>query len=174
MKTKVFPLVFMCFTLIIESQIAFGQASIYAFKAETRKIEPFQYVYYEYRGSYMNAFTAFPQLSEYVDAENIETDLYSLGVFYDDPSLVTENDLRSEIGIMIKQKIKDGQYKCKKVDGFKAAVIRYNNMDEIENAYAALTKYMKEKNLTPVGPAYEFYYSFDENNFDAEILFPVK
>lgn len=174
MKTPVLLLIATFFTLSVMAQVSEQQIASYPFKAETKKIEPFQYLYYEYKGAYMNAFTAFPQLVEYIENEKIETDLYSLGVYYDDPSQVAENDLRSEIGMMVKEKVKSDRYKCKKVEGFKAATIRYNNMAEIQTAYAALAKYMQEKNLTPVGPSYEFYYSYDENNIDAEIIFPVK
>lgn len=174
MKTNVLLIIFAFFTHSGMSQISKEQIASYPYKAEIKEIEPFQYLYYEYKGSYMEAFTAFPQLAEYIENENIETNKYSLGVYYDDPSQVAENDLRSEIGMMVKQKVKSDRFKYKKVDGFKAATIRYKNIDEIQTAYAVLSKYMQEKKLTPVGPAFEFYYTYNENNIDAEIIFPVK
>ena len=175
MKTKTCVLILTFFTVSVMAQVSEEKIADYPYKAEVKQIEPFQYLYYEYKGSYMNAFMAFPKLMEYIESERIEMGLYSLGVYYDDPAEVAENELRSEIGMMIKEKVKgNDMYKFKKVDGFKAATIKYSDMSEIQTAYAVLVKYMQSKNLTPIGPAYEIYYSYDENNIDTEIVFPVK
>lgn len=144
-------------------------------EVEVRHIEPFQYVYYEFKGSYMEAFKDFPKLMEYLGKNGIQPGKYSLGVYYDDPLDVPEKDLRSEIGMMVTkpEKVSDG-YKYKNVDGFKAATIRYTEMEQIMDAYDKVFKYVESNGMTPAGAPYEFYYSYEPGNLDCEIIVPVE
>jgi hypothetical protein len=78
MKTTAFLIVIYFTTLGLSAQFSNEQIASYPHKAEVKQIDPFQFAYYEYRGSYTNAYTAFPNLVEYInlciDSRQVEKD----------------------------------------------------------------------------------------------------
>ncbi|MBN1180948.1 MAG: GyrI-like domain-containing protein [Bacteroidales bacterium] len=146
-----------------------------AFEAKVREVDGFHMVYYEFKGPYDQAFGEFMSLMEYLASNNIEMGPNALGIFYDDPQDVAPENLRSDVGFMVKSPAPSGEkFKYKKVEGFKAVSVKYYSMEDIQKAYESLGEYLVQSDLTPKGPAYEIYYSSDPNVVDTEILMPVE
>lgn len=145
------------------------------FKIEIRKIDDIHMVYYEFMGPYQNCFNDFPKLMEYIQKNQLPMGPYSLGLFYDDPEEVPAEKLRSEPGFMVQGPVKVGDgFKYKKIPATKAVTTRYKSMEEIMPAYAAISNYIMENKLSTAEYSMEIYYSYDEKNVDAEIIFLLK
>ena len=146
-----------------------------AFEVKVKEVDGFHMVYYEFKGPYDQAFGEFMALMEYLANNNIEMGPNALGIFYDDPEETAAEELKSDVGFMVKGPAPSGErFKYKKVDGFKAVSVKYYSMADIQKAYEVLGKYIVESDLVPTGPAYEIYYSNDPNVVDTEILMPVE
>jgi AraC family transcriptional regulator len=145
------------------------------FEVTVKNTDAIHMVYYEFTGPYKDSFNDFGKLMEYMQTNNISMGSNALGVFYDDPEMLPEDELRSEAGYMVTGKVdvSDG-YKYKKIDGKKVLSVWYNNMDEIMPAYAALGKYAEENHVQLEGYSIEIYYGMDPENMKTEILMPVK
>jgi effector-binding domain-containing protein len=145
------------------------------FKVTVRNMEDIHMIYYEFTGPYMNSFNDFGKLMEYVQANNIPVGQNTLGVYYDDPEQVPEDQLRSEIGYVLTDKAEaTGDYKYKKIDACKALSVWYYSMEEIMPAYNAIGKYAEDNNVEIVGYSIEIYHGFDPEEMKAEILMPIK
>lgn len=145
-----------------------------AFKPTIRDVEEIQMIYYTHIGPYMESFNDYGRLMAHIQSNNIAMGPYGLGIFYDDPELVPENKLRSEIGIMVTAPFKETEmYKFKKIPAGKAVSVRYTSMQDIYPAYNALAKFIDEKKLKTEEYSIEIYYSSDPNIVDAEILMMI-
>jgi effector-binding domain-containing protein len=141
------------------------------FNVYIRTCEAIPFIYYEHKGPYNEAFNNFGQLMKYIQQNNIATGAFSVGIYYDDPSTVAPELLRSEAGFSIKQPVKETEmFKCKTVPSGKAVCVRYTSMDEIVPAYEALEKYISENQLKTAPYSIELYYGNDPTKIDAEIL----
>ncbi len=144
------------------------------FPVSVKKVNGFHFLYYEFKGPYMAAFKGFNKIIEYMKQNKIEAGECSVGVYYDDPQKVKPENLRSEIGFMVKSKIKtNGKFKYRKIEGFKAAFTRYKSMADIPGAWRALGSYVYKNKLTVTGPGFEFYKAYS-SVINAECLMPVK
>lgn len=145
------------------------------FKIEIRKIDEIHMVYYEFTGAYQDCFNDFPKLMEYMQKNQLPMGPYSLGLFYDDPENVPEEKLRSEAGFMVQRPVTVGNgFKYKKLPARKAVTTRYKSMEEIMPAYAAISNYIIKNKISTEDFSMELYYSYDEKEVDAEIVFFLK
>ena len=132
-------------------------------------------VYYKFTGPYMNSFNDFGKLMEYINTNEIPMGPYALGVFYDDPAQVPEDQLKSEAGYMVQEEVEvSDNFFYKKIPAGKAVSLKYHSMEEIMPAYEAIAKFMQEKEIKTVPYSIEIYYSPDPSVVDAEILFLIK
>jgi effector-binding domain-containing protein len=174
MKTKIF------FTLFVLSLTLMAMAqeekSLCHDKLEVsiRDVDEIHMVYYKFTGPYMNSFNDFGKLMEYLKTNEIPMGPHALGIFYDDPAQVPEDQLRSEAGFMIqgKAEIADGFY-YRNIPATKAVTVKYKSIEDIMPAYEAIAKYLQEKEIKTVPYSIEIYYSTDPNVVDAEILFLI-
>ncbi len=145
-----------------------------AMQVEVKDIPEIQMVYYEFKGPYMQSFSKFTALMDFIKNNNIPLGEHALGIFYDDPMAVPEDQLKSEAGFMVKSIVepKEG-FLYRKIPACKAVAIRYKSYDEIMPAYQAISKYISEKNLKTAPYSIEVYYSSDPSVVDAEILMPI-
>ncbi len=146
-----------------------------SFEVTVKTIDDIHMIYYKFKGPYMNSFNDFGKLMEYVQANNVPVAQNTLGVYYDDPEQVPEDQLRSEVGYILTDKTEEtGNYKYKKIDGCKALSVWYYSMDEIMPAYEAIGKYAEENDVEIEGYSIEIYHGFDPEEIKAEILMPIK
>ena len=146
------------------------------FPVTEKDVAGFHIVYYEFTGPYQKAFEQFGPFMAYLRQNGIETGPYSVGIYLDNPQMTAPENLRSEIGFMVKKEVKtSGIYKYKKVEGFKAISTWYHSMDEIQGAWNALGAYLMKNSLIPAGPGYEFYKADkDPSIISAECFFPIR
>lgn len=145
------------------------------FKVEIKDVEDIHMVYYEYTGPYQKSFNDFGNLMAYLGKNNIPLGAYSLGIFYDDPATVPENELRSEAGYSVQKAVNVTEgYKFKTIPASKALSVRYNSVEEIMLAYGALSEYIAEHKIKTKPFSLEIYHSYEKNYLDAEILFLVE
>ena len=144
-------------------------------KVEIKDMNEVQMVYYEYTGPYMKSFDDFERLMGYLQNQKVQLGPHALGIFYDDPGEVPENELRSEAGHMVLRQIKtEKPYMYKKLEACKAVSVKYYSMEEIMPAYEAIAKFVEENKLTLKGFSIEIYYSNDPEKIDTEILMPLE
>ena len=144
-------------------------------EVKIRNVESFEIIYYEFTGSYKDAFSEYEHLMNFVKENNVTMGPYYVGVYFDNPEEVPENELKSWPGHMVSGKFKENEtYKYKKYKACKAVSVTYNTMEEIMLAYAALGKYVQENNIDTEPYSIEVYKSEDPKNMDAEILMFIK
>jgi effector-binding domain-containing protein len=173
MKTKtLFTIALIISSLIVSAQTP---QTMKEFNPAIRTVDEIQMVYYSFTGPYMQSFDDFGQLMGHIQANNLPMGAYSLGIYYDDPNVVPENELRSEIGYMVTAPVSETKkFKYKKIPAGKAVSVRYTSMDEIYPAYEAISKYIMENKIETESFSLEIYYSNDPSVIDAEILMPIK
>lgn len=145
------------------------------FEIEIKELPEMHLVYYEFTGAYPAAMEKFEDLMKYLMANSIALGPHSMGIFYDDPAVVPENELRSEIGFLVNGpvEVSDG-YKYKKIEACKAVCTKYTSMEEIMAAYGEISGYIVENKLDTAPYSMELYYGNDPNVIDAEIAFTIK
>jgi len=137
-----------------------------------RKVDKIQLIYYNHTGPYQQAFSNFGQLMGYIQQNQLPIGPNSIGIYYDDPETVPENELRSEVGFMLMKPVEGSDnFKYKEIPAGKAVSIRYTSWEEISPAYEAIGKYIAENNINTVPYSVEIYYSSDPSVVDSEILF---
>ncbi len=142
------------------------------FEVVVKDVEGFHFIYYEFTGPYHKAWNKFPTLTNFLEINEIDYGPYPVGIYLDNPEAVNEENLRSEIGFMLKTKPeKTGLYKYKWVEPCKVAAARYDSWEDSKNVWNAIVRYMMSNGLMPGGAGMEFYYS--EKGVDNEAMMPV-
>lgn len=131
------------------------------------KMGPYLLVYEEYVGPYMNTGKVFDKVYNAVKNDGIET-TRGLGIYFDDPSRVPADKLRSECGVVIEGKdaskfaAVSKKYMSKKIKASDSLVVEFPIRNAFSymvgpmKAYPALAKYARSKNYKMAG-AYELY-----------------
>jgi len=131
------------------------------------KMGPYLLVYEEYVGPYMNTGKVFDKVYNAVKNDGIET-TRGLGVYFDDPSKVPADKLRSECGVVIESKDAakfarvSRKYMSKKIKASDSLVVEFPIRSSFSymigpmKAYPALGKYAQSKNYEIKG-TYELY-----------------
>lgn len=165
------PIAFLKITLMAQENVTTSENK---FTVTVKDVQEINMVYYEFTGPYEQSFNNFGQLMAYIQQNNIPMGASSLGIYYDDPAIVSADKLRSEIGISVSKKVETtGDYKFKTIAAGKAVSVKYYSMNEIMQAYEAISKYIMDNGLKTVPYSLELYYSADPNVIDAEILFLI-
>jgi len=136
-------------------------------QAYESKMGPFTIIYESFTGPYAETGPVFNKVFEALKAEGIET-TRGLGIYYDDPSKVPPDKLRSDCGIVIEEKdlakfnqIKN-KFKVKHLPQKDSVVIEFPIRNMLSymigpmKAYPALMKYAEEKGYQ-WGRSYELY-----------------
>lgn len=121
-----------------------------------KEMGPYTYVYREFTGPYNETGPVFDKVFKEIEAEGIQT-TRGIGIYYDDPSTVPAEKLRSHVGVIIEPKdserldeIKD-KYNVGKINRGKAAVFTLPIKNSLSYmigpaiAYPTLMSYMTEK-----------------------------
>jgi len=131
------------------------------------KMGPYLFVYEEYTGPYMNTGKVFDKVYNAVKSDGIETEK-GLGIYFDNPSQVPAEKLRSQCGLVIEEKdlgkfaAVSKKYKSKKINASNSIVAEFPIRNALSyafgpmKAYPALMKYAQKKGYAPA-EAYELY-----------------
>ena len=145
------------------------------FQVSIKEVPEMSIVYYSFTGPYEQSFNDFGKLMAYIQQNKIPMGAHALGIFYDDPSTVSADKLRSEAGYMVSKKVEvSGNYKFKTLPAGKAVSVRYKSMNDIMTAYQTIGKYIGENGIETEPYSIEIYYSSDPSVIDAEILMMIK
>ena len=130
---------------------------------------PYTFVYEDFTGPYKDTGPVFDKVYKGLEKDGIKT-TRGIGIYYDNPSDVPAEKLRSKCGSIIEddidlkklEKLK-GKYKVMTIEKTQSVVVNF----PIKNAmsymvgpmkcYPALMKYSKEKKLEMKNHAYELY-----------------
>ena len=131
------------------------------------KMGPYLFVYEEYVGPYMNAGKICDKVYKSVKNDGIET-TRGLGIYFDNPSKVPADKLRSQCGVVVEDKaaakfIKvSRKYSFKKMKAANSLVVEFPIRNVLSymvgpmKAYPALNEYVMAKGYK-VGSVYEIY-----------------
>ncbi len=132
-----------------------------------QKMGPYTIAYESYMGEYKNTGTIFNKVNTLLKSASIESSV-GLGIYYDDPSKVAKDKLRSECGSVISDKDAgkasklDKMLKVKRIDAKQCMVVEFplKNMMSIilgtMKAYPELGKYAQAKGYK-MSLSYEVY-----------------
>ena len=103
-----------------------------SYEVDVRSMGPYNFVYEEYTGSYAESGEVFTRVYENLLEDGIGTTV-GMGLYYDNPADVSDEDLYSELGSIIddvQATILPDSYNFKVVDATEYAVVKfpYRNM----------------------------------------------
>lgn len=136
-------------------------------KVSEMKMGPFLFVYQEYTGPYMNTGKIFDKVYKTVRSDGIETKR-GLGIYFDDPSKVPAEKLRSQCGVVIEENdfakfaSVSKKYKSKIIETADCVVAEFPIRNSLSyafgpmKAYPALSRYAQSHGYKPA-VSYELY-----------------
>lgn len=151
---------------------------------EVREIPSFFYCSLEITGSYEQHETAFKTLKAEVNKQKLKTDPAIFGIYFDNPSMTSAEELHWEIIMALKEKqavkpplkLKEWKFPLVALKHYEGTF----NEDALGSAFMAIFKWIAVNGYTPVGPMIEKYISLPEKNKAGEmcgkieILIPVE
>ena len=139
--------------------------------------EKTRFLYLENTGSYAELGPVFAQIMEYAMGKEITG--MPMGIFYDDPSMVSEESLRCEIGIPVPEDFEaDSPFKVKELPSQEVAfAVLKGSYAEIAKEYVKIMHWIQENGYMMVGPLREIYLKggeeIPESEYLTEVQFPV-
>jgi AraC family transcriptional regulator len=155
-------------------------------EAKTVILEPMKVLSVKHRGSYFKIGTSFEKLSAFVKEQNIEvSDARWLGVYFDDPESVPEEELRSEACVTIKEDIElpeDSDISIGEINGGLYATTRHSGSYKgLGEAWGELYgAWMPQNGFNPGNtPCFEIYVKGceeveDESEYLTDLYAPVE
>lgn len=168
--------------LFILSSILVFAATLYyrlgAFKKVDIKYQEYpelHLLFKEHFGPYHKINDIIVEVETWAIGQNISCKK-TFGEYFDDPRTVEERRLRSLAGCVLDSQTNgnnDIQYKY--IPAKKYVVAKFDGAPSISplKVYPKVENYIKEKNLSPVGPIIEIYTLINERSATTEYLFPV-
>ena len=151
---------------------------------EVKEMPSFFYCSLEITGSYEQHETAFNTLNSEVNKQKLKTDPAIFGIYFDNPSMTSAEELHWEIAMELKEK--QTVKKPLKLKEWKFPLVALKhyegpfNEDALGPAFMAIFKWIAVNGYIPAGPMIEKYISMPEKNKAGElcgkieILIPVK
>ncbi len=133
---------------------------------------PYSYVFMSQTGSFENFYNAQQDLDKIVQEESISVGILC-GVFMDDPAKVKQEDLRWQVGYLVKDSLSVDpplEFSVIPKGLYAIASIKAHPAVAAFKTYPALNKWIKENNYKVMGPALELY----REDGVVEAMFPVK
>jgi effector-binding domain-containing protein len=128
-------------------------------KIEDRKENDLAYI--EFVGQYDKVpwDELIPKLFEWAKVQKVMPGFFPLGIYYDDPKLVTPEKCRSEVGITFKgHAIEADGIKIKHLPAQKMATVSFKGPgSEYHKAYRGLQEWIEGKGHQVCGPCIEVY-----------------
>ncbi len=142
---------------------------------QIKKIPKMTVAYVTNKGPYADAVgRGFQQLFGWLEENRIQPAGKSLAIFYDDPSKVAAEKLKSESCVPISQRLAgSGDVGVKEVGGVEAATSEYRGTDNIMRTYDELYGWLHAQGYRDNGAPMETYLSQLGEELHAEIAVPV-
>lgn len=139
--------------------------------------EKINFTYLENIGPYWELGPVFGQVTKYAIDKGIPGIM--MGIYYDDPAVVSEESLRCEIGMPVPEDFKpDPPFKVKEIPSQEVvfAVLK-GPYDRIAEQYDKIIAWAQEKGHKTAGPVTEIYLKggegVPESEFLTEVQFPI-
>lgn len=142
-----------------------------------KTIEKINFLYLENTGPYWELTPVFEKLGQYTSQKGISG--IPMGIFFDDPSMVSEESLRCEIGISVPEDFEtDPPFKVKELPSQEVAyAVLKGSYAEIAKEYGKIMKWIQENGYMVMGPTREIYLKggegVPESEYLTEVQFPV-
>ena len=133
-----------------------------------QEVGPYVFAYLEHKGSYYDVNSEMTQVYEGLKAMGVETQL-GIGIYYDNPQQVAQEDLRSEVGSIINEadwdkldQIKQ-QFKVKKIEKQSSDVAHFEAKTPLSymiaplKVYPAFGKYLEAQGMALPDLGVEIY-----------------
>jgi hypothetical protein len=132
-----------------------------------QELGPYTYVYERFVGPYMNVGPVFEKMGAVLKTEGLTADK-AIGIYYDDPSKVAKDKLRSDCGLVLKEQdlpkvpALKKKYSVATIPKKMSMVIEFPMKNSLSyvlgqiKCYPVLMKYAREKGYKTVVP-YELY-----------------
>jgi AraC family transcriptional regulator len=128
-----------------------------------KKSKPLKIAYIKHRGAYdkIPFDKYFGELFAWLKEKRLRPAGPPIGLFYDDPNNVPAPKCRSEVGILIKGRVKpEKKIKFKEIPSTKVAAITHRGpMKDYMKTYEKLNEWISENNYVTAGPFMEIYLS---------------
>lgn len=143
-------------------------------KLEIRKLQPLRVITLTHRGSYMLISRAFEQLGNWLAARDLlKPQTRMVAIYYHDPSVVPEADLRSKAGFVIPDLTIESPFERTEIRGGDYAVMAHKGPYE---GLPAAYQWLYEQWLPTSGrraanaPAFEEYLNTPANSSPEDLL----
>ncbi len=144
---------------------------------KVKTAEKINFLYLENTGPYGELNPVFQQLGQY--AAQKEVSGIPMGIFYDDPSVVSEESLRCEIGMPVPEDFEaDLPFKVKELPSQEVAfAVLKGSYAEIAEEYVKIMHWIQENGYMIIGPPREVYLKggegVPESEYITEVQFPI-
>ena len=144
---------------------------------KVKTAEKINFLYLENTGPYWELNPVFQKLEQY--AAQKEVSGIPMGIFYDDPSVVSEESLRCEIGMPVPEDFEpDSPFKLKELPSQEVAfAVLKGSYAEIAEEYGKIMQWIQENGYMMIGSPREIYLKggegIPESEYITEVQFPV-
>jgi AraC family transcriptional regulator len=148
-------------------------------EVEIRHVEPMEILSVDHVGPYMQIGNAFDVLCGWLAKHNLLTaEIKMIGVYYDEPSVVEENALRSKAGVLLRDSVRASvtvspPVSFTHVKGGEYAVLRYQGpYADMRAAYEWLygTWLVQSGREAADAPAFEAYLNTPQDTAPADLI----
>jgi AraC family transcriptional regulator len=150
-------------------------------KLEERKASSLAYI--EHRGPFEKIpwQSYIEKLYGWAKEQKVMPGFYPMGIYHDDPKVVPQEELRTEIAITFKGKAQEGSgVKIREMPAMKVAAISHKGPgSEFQKTYGTLMEWIENKGFEVSGPPMEIYSKKPEvvdgeTILYAKVMMPVK
>ncbi|MGB2696856.1 MAG: GyrI-like domain-containing protein [Candidatus Zixiibacteriota bacterium] len=144
---------------------------------KVKTTEKINFLYLENTGPYWELTPVFQELGQYTAQKGITG--IPMGIFYDDPSVVSEESLRCEIGMPVPEDFEpDPPFKVKELPSQEVAfAVLKGSYAEIAKEYGKIMQWIQENGYMMIGPPREIYLiggeGVPESEYITEVQFPI-
>jgi AraC family transcriptional regulator len=150
-----------------------------ALEPEIKNIESATVLVLPMKGSYEQHDEAIEEITEYARRNNIKTTGPIIGIYYDNPELVKEEELKWEIGFFVSSDTRvEKPYIVKELPaGMVASLICVGPYEETGSCMSKLLDFVEKEGVIPAGPVRKIYLTNPDEekseNYRTEIQLPV-
>ena len=117
----------------------------------------------------------FGKLFAWLDANRIQPLGAPIGIFYDDPSKVAPEKMRSELCVPVAPDVLgSGEVQVKEIGGAKVATIMYQGDQNIGPAYNEVYDWLRAQGYRDSGAPMETYFTQPPEEIRAEVAVPIE
>lgn len=161
-KAKIWIVVFAVFLFVV---IVFVGVGIYFGAFSSVDISegfrgPYHFVYLMHKGPYQLVVKKIQKVEQILKEKNIQYS-FAAGRYYDDPGITPKENLKSDAGVIINTHVQvDSPLEYEQISERYVVIGKIKAHPSIApfKTYPAMNEYIRSKNYTVIGPAFEIYY----------------